>query len=155
MTKAVLSAGAICAALLVSGSTEPTFRVPLPHLTDVQLHSASQRSFDEISARQPLPAATARIRAITRAPCAARTVTPPRPEDPSALLNAFDNVVGGSATIAVYLDARGHPIAEDVTSYSDDGFRAAASRVLAAWQFIPARCDGHPVAGRYVVRFNA
>lgn len=112
-------------------------------------------AIDSMKTFAPLPVATARIRESIASACAAGDATPARPKDAPALANSFEDVLGGSATIAVYVDARGRPFAEDVRSYSDDGFRKAASRVLAGWPFVPARCDGRPVAGRYVVRFNA
>ncbi|MGZ3497558.1 MAG: hypothetical protein ACXWNK_18115 [Vulcanimicrobiaceae bacterium] len=156
MNRILLVAGALCAASIWSGCSaqgarSTTYRT-VHHSSRETSHS---RAVSFIKAVAPLPIATAQIRERSEAVCAGDHATTARPKDAPALASAFDDVLGGSATITVYVDARGRPIAEDVSSYSDDGFRTAASRMLAGWPFVPARCDGRPVAGRYVVRFNA
>jgi hypothetical protein len=100
-----------------------------------------------------LPPATAAIRMLAHERCS----LPYRPAyaiAPQALRTSFADVLAGSATIVVYVDAHGRALAADIVRVSDESFAPAALERLASWRYQPATCGGRPVAGRYTAVFN-
>jgi len=100
-----------------------------------------------------LPHSSAALREVAeRDQCGAR-FSAPRPYD-TRVTNAFDDVVGASATVNVYVDADGRVVAADVVSESDDITGPAAVALLRAQRFHPASCGRRAAAGVYQARFN-
>jgi hypothetical protein len=100
-----------------------------------------------------LPPATAAIRTRANTPCAlpyhrAAALAP------GALEASFTDVLAGSATIVVYVDAHGRPVAADIVRATDESFEPAALQLLAGWHYRPAMCGTHPIEGRYTAIFN-
>lgn len=100
-----------------------------------------------------LPPATATIRAQAHGICRL-PYHPASAADPRSLRASFSDVLAGSATIAVYVDAHGHPVAADIVRVSDESFKPAALQLLAGLRYRPATCGGRPVGGRYTAIFN-
>jgi len=100
-----------------------------------------------------LPPATATVRAQAREICRL-PYRPASAQDPRLLRGSFSDVLAGSATIAVYVDAHGRPVAADIVRVSDESFKPAALQLLAGWHYRPATCGRHPVGGRYTAIFN-
>jgi len=99
-----------------------------------------------------VPHSTAALRAALPEPCAAGYVAA-RPVD-RRFETTFDDVIGASATVKVYVDSEGHVQAADIVSASDDITGATAVDVLRSQRFIPARCGSEPEPGLFIARFN-
>ncbi|MFN2529525.1 MAG: energy transducer TonB [Candidatus Baltobacteraceae bacterium] len=68
--------------------------------------------------------------------------------------DAFDKSGPGSATLSLYIDSAGRPMAAGVQNQSSPSLASAAIAVVQGWHFLPARCGKKTVIGTYLERFN-
>ena len=101
-----------------------------------------------------LPPPTAAIRALAHSRCT-QQYRPASALGSRSLDASFADVLAGSATIVVYVDARGRPVAAEIVRVSDETFKPAALEVLAGWHYRPAMCGRRPVGGLYTAIFNS